>query len=154
MKLHLAPPCLIKYTDALPENTGGSAKTCYVKIRPRYQDDKGIHGHEIQGHVAEWWAVSIVSSLVLAALAWLAVRYLGLSCGVFILALIGPAIQPLLYRSCPPYRLWSELRAYRIQLRHPPATSDPERYRKLYAGYIANEYGLTVSAGEAERRLK
>ena len=48
---------------------------------------------------------------------------------------------------------WCEIRAYKVQLRYPPATSDPDRYRRLYASFLATRYNLNTSVEEAYRRL-
>lgn len=44
----------LTYTDKLPDGTGGQAWLWFVKIRPKYKDDRGIHAHELY-HVSEFW---------------------------------------------------------------------------------------------------
>ena len=39
-------------------------------------------------------------------------------------------------------------------MKNAPAILDPERYRDMYAGFIADDYGLDVSKGEVLERLK
>ena len=51
------------------------------------------------------------------------------------------------------YRLKCEVEAYREQLKYVPASLDPERYRDMYAGFIADDYGLDVSKGEVLKLL-
>jgi len=58
----------------------------------------------------------------------------------------------LLYLCIKKYRLWSELKAYREQLKYPPANGSDE-YRRDYARAIATNYGLDVSEEEAYRLL-
>lgn len=54
MKLNLLPPALIVYTDDLPEAVGGRASGPYIRIRPKYRNDIGIHKHEL-AHVEMFW---------------------------------------------------------------------------------------------------
>ena len=51
------------------------------------------------------------------------------------------------------YATWAEVSAYKKQLRYPPATSNLDYYRQMYAGFIATRYGLGITAGEAVKRL-
>jgi len=110
----------LKYTDDMPENTGGYAKAWFVRIRPKYKDDKGIHNHELC-HVAQFWKLGIFHMVI--------------------------------YTWNKSYRLNCEVEAYREQLKHEPASLDPERYRDMYAGFIADDYGLDVSKGDVLKIL-
>lgn len=47
-------PYFLKYTDDLPEGSGGIAKGPFVRIRPKYKDDKGLHVHE-EEHVWQFY---------------------------------------------------------------------------------------------------
>ncbi len=51
------------------------------------------------------------------------------------------------------YAIWVEVSAYREQLKWPPATVAVAFYRKIYAGFIANKYGLDITEDEAYDRL-
>ena len=51
------------------------------------------------------------------------------------------------------YRLKCEVAAYREQLKYTPAKSNPGYYRDVYAGLIADNYGLDVSKGEVLKLL-
>lgn len=115
----------LKYTDEMAESTGGYAKAWFIRIRPKYREDVGIHEHE-KVHVWQWW------------------RTLGL--------------HSLLYLCFKSYRLAAEVEAYREQLKHAPATNDPERYRQMYAGFISDPdpvkgYGLKITKEEVLKRL-
>ena len=66
MKLNLLPPALIVYTDDLPDRVGGRANGPYVRIRPKYQTDAGLHKHEL-AHVEVFW-LTLGLSGVLGAL--------------------------------------------------------------------------------------
>lgn len=109
----------LKYTDDMPEGTGGYARAWFIRIRPKYRDDIGIHRHE-EEHVWQFWVT------------------LGL--------------HSLLYLLSKKYRLWAEVSAYRVQLQNPPA-DQKEAYRRLYAGYISSDYGLSVTPDRAYRLL-
>ena len=111
----------LKYTDDMPGNVGGYAKAWFIRIRPKYKDDKGIHNHELT-HVSQFW------------------RTFG--------------FHSLIYLLSKKYRLNAEVEAYKEQLKHTPASLDPERYRDMYAGFICDDYGLDVSKGEVLERLK
>jgi len=59
----------------------------------------------------------------------------------------------LFYLLSKKYRLNAEVEAYKEQLKFAPATSNPERYKDMYAGFIADNYGLDVSKGEVLKLL-
>lgn len=52
------------------------------------------------------------------------------------------------------YAIWTEVSAYKKQLRYPPAIDNPEYYRQMYAGFIATRYGLSITEGEAVKLLR
>jgi len=94
----------LSYTEDLPANSDGCAKAWFVKIRPSRKDDKSIHAHEIDGHVAEWWMITLTSAVLLTALVTSAVKC-GFPLSTYIFVLLSPFIQPILYRFCKRYRL-------------------------------------------------
>jgi hypothetical protein len=53
----------LKYTDDMPEGIGGYAKAWFIRIRPKYKDDRGIHSHE-ETHVFQWWVTLGFHSLL------------------------------------------------------------------------------------------
>lgn len=53
----------LKYTDNLPEGVGGEARAFFVRIRPSYRNDVGIHRHE-EEHVYQWWVTFGLHSLL------------------------------------------------------------------------------------------
>ena len=65
-----------------------------------------------------------------------------------------PLFHGLLYLSCSSYRLNCEVEAYREQLKYAPAIYNSGYYRKLYASYIAHDYGLDITEAEAENKLR
>ena len=44
----------IRYTDSMPDWKAGYAKAWFIRIRPEYEDDKGLFQHELR-HVWQWW---------------------------------------------------------------------------------------------------
>jgi len=40
-------PAFISYSDVLPDGVGGQAKNIFIKILPKYKDDRGILEHEL-----------------------------------------------------------------------------------------------------------
>jgi len=63
-------------------------------------------------------------------------------------------IGRLLYIFSKKWRLNEEVACYREQLKYAPAIYNLGYYRKLYAGYIANDYGLDITEAEAENKLR
>lgn len=112
----------IKYTDSIKDpNTGGDARGWFIRIRPKYKDDIGLHQHELY-HVSCFWKYGIIGRL--------------------------------LYKFSKKWRLNEEVECYREQLKYAPATSNPAYYMDMYAGFIADDYGLDVSKGDALLLLK
>jgi hypothetical protein len=150
----------LKYTDELPENTGGDAKAWFVRVRPKYKlggptPDPGIHAHEIQGHVKRFWILTVVALIVTAGLATLGFFLTGFV-GCYVIMILSPATYTAWYatkRGC----LGEELFAYKIQLSLPPATNDPGRtpdeYKQLYAQFISESYGLSITTQEVYKLL-
>lgn len=62
-------------------------------------------------------------------------------------------IGRMLYLFSKKWRLNEEVACYREQLKHAPAINDLERYRDMYAGFIADDYGLDVSKGKVLEML-
>lgn len=42
------------YTDKVPEGSAGYAKAWFIRVRPEYEDDKGLFQHELR-HVRQFW---------------------------------------------------------------------------------------------------
>ena len=130
----------IHYTDSLPEGIGGTAQGPYIRIRPKYKDDKGIHAHE-EEHVRQWWVLTIFSAFALLVGAeylqqplWIAIASVG--------------VHGLLYLLVPQYRLWAEVEAHKAQLKYSPGNE------ALFGWRIANKYKLKITAEEAEKLLR
>ena len=110
----------LKYTDDMKDWQGGYAKAWFIRIRPKYKDDKGIHAHELK-HVEYWWKYGVIGRL--------------------------------LYKFSKRWRLKEEVECYKEQLKYAPATGNPEYYRNMYAGFIADDYELDISKGDVLKIL-
>lgn len=140
-KLHL-----VIYTDSLPADVGGRTNACLVRIRSKYRNDAGIHAHEYE-HVRQWWVGVLIGALAAFVLTFLPELSAWSSWWMFAL-IAGVALHPLAYMLLPSYRLWAEVRAYRIQ-----ACCYPDDRRRLFAGFIATRYGLMVSVEDVMTQL-
>jgi hypothetical protein len=130
----------IHYTDNLPEGVGGTANGPYVRIRPKYKDDKGLHQHELE-HVKQWWIATIVSAVLLAAGLWHFQQPLWQ-------AIASVGTHGVLYKFIPAYRLWAEVQAHKVQLDYAPHAL------KHFAKRIATQYGLGITVEQAEKLLE
>jgi len=135
---------LIKLVESLPNGFGGTAQGPLIKLLPKYQHDVGLIEHE-KTHVRQWYALMALGLSVCALLALLALLA---SPGFWIGCVVAPLLHPLLYKFIRPYRLWSEVRAYRKQI--------------AVGGYVSNafavaalvdKYGLSLSIDEAKALL-
>lgn len=107
-------PHWVIYTDHLPDDVSGRANGPVVRIRPRYRDDAGIHAHEYE-HVRQWYAEGLVGMALVALLALAAGVHWPLALAI---APIGMATHSLGYSLWSRHRLWCEVQAYRVQMRH------------------------------------
>lgn len=143
-------PVPVKWTDAMADNTAGYAKGPFIRLRPRYEHDRGLLEHEL-GHVWQFWRLVIGGMLAAALFSLLAV---GLDePALFAVAMVAPVAgvvaHSLLYRFVDAYRRWSEVTCYRIQARW-----YPDDRRPLFAAFIANDYHLDVTEAEALQMLR
>lgn len=130
------------YTDNIPEGFGGVSYGPYIKIRPKYREDSGIHAHE-QTHANQWWAWFLAGAVAAYFLHPLGNFYW------YYALLAGVGMHGLLYKFVQAYRLWCEVRAYRVQLGH-YATDK----RLQFAGFISHSYRLDISTEDAFLLLK
>lgn len=143
MKFNLIPPALILIVDSLPSGTGGCANGPLVRILTKYQHDEGILKHELE-HVKQYWSLNLAVTAILFALS------------VFFnfdpyYAIAGMSVHSLLYLLVKPYRYWSELKAYAVQLQY---SEYLDKDIELFGGFIADCYNLNVSKEEASVALK
>ncbi|WP_255987713.1 hypothetical protein [Chitinolyticbacter albus] len=140
-------PALVIHTNLLLSNwMGGRAFGPLVLIRPSQRDRTALLEHELE-HVRQWWWLAtpaIVLAGLLAALPVLA-PWRG---WLVALAGFGLVLQAPLYLLLRPYRMWSEVMAYRVTLRHAsPAAS--QRQLAQAAASLAQHYWLRISESTA-----
>lgn len=130
-------PALVIYTDKIPAAFGGMTNGPVVRIRPKYQDDKGLHAHELT-HVEQWYASVFIWLALVALIApihlWRALMPMGLALG------------PILYTCIARVRLWCEEEAYQAQAKYTQDTS-------WMSHTLATKYQLGITEQEAYRRL-
>ena len=147
MKINLNPLALVLYVNSLPAPKAGEAMGPVVRIVKDYVGDEGLLAHELE-HVRQFWTLFFFFGVLPFAANWIAGSPLG-NLGTLLLAL-GVSAHAALYLLVPRYRLWAELRAYSVQLKH---MEPREHYAAKYGTYIAEHYRLNISANEATSRL-
>jgi len=122
-------PHILKYTDKVK---GGSSKFCFIKINPKFKDDVGLHKHELE-HVKQFWGGVLLSlpSFFIHPL----------------LPLAGLLCFPLLYTFSRKFRLWSEVQAYKVQLKY---NKDDVEY---FVKYLVEDYDLKINHDQARHFL-
>lgn len=65
----------------------------------------------------------------------------------------NPLLHWAFYSFSQKVRLAEEVEAYKEQLKWPPATRDPIRFKEAYAGFISDKYRLKVTKNEVYELL-
>lgn len=146
MKLALARgwlPAVVTYSDELPEEVGVMVLTCFVVLRTKYRDDKGLHEHALE-QVAQWYAVA-AATLLMALFAYVQ----GESVAALGLALASVGMYGLLYRRWRKFRLISEAQAFARQMRFPDRKGDRLSLEQAARLLCSARYGLNLSSSEA-----
>lgn len=130
----------LKYVSSLKDGFGGLAKMWKIEILEMYRGDKGLLEHE-KFHVREWWAWMVGTWLAAVAL-----TLAGSSVWPVLIAL-SPFVKGLVYR-LKPYRKWSEVRAYRIQLKKGTYASP-----QFAVNALMHKYDLDMSERKARKAL-
>lgn len=133
----------VEYTDNIPAGFGGVAKGPFIKILTKYRHDLGLLEHE-KTHARQWWAWFLAVTLVAGALSFMVDPTIGLA-----LMTWGPFMQQSVYRICRPYRQWSEVQAYRVQL-------GAGRYGSsaFAVNALVKKYNLRLTPEKAKRLLR
>lgn len=160
MRLHLSPPALIRITDQGLKDYGdgvqqaGTARGPLVTIRPEYEADIGLLAHELI-HVWHWWLYGVLATALIALAGWLAgnVEIAGIVFPAWSIAPLGMGANSLAYVLWPEWRAAEEIAAYRVQARCYPVEQQPAKLAK-FATFIAERYGLDITAAEALQRLR
>ncbi|MGU3232471.1 hypothetical protein [Vibrio cholerae] len=104
----------VRYSDKLPYWQAGNARLFMITLRKDKADDVGLLEHE-KFHVKQWW----FGFLLLSAIGWPLMCFASDQVLMMVGAVVSgcaPACHALLYYFVRPYRQWSEVKAYRIQL--------------------------------------
>lgn len=125
----------LKYSDKIKTGFGGCAIGPFIKIRPKYQNDKGLLLHEIE-HVNQWWR-AVIYCVVCAVLLSVA----GLSDAAIILLVLAPSAHGILYRFSRRYRLNAEVAAYRRQIQY----YGPLASNRFAIEALVNKYNLKLT---------
>jgi hypothetical protein len=134
-------PHFVHYTDKVKQ---GDARLFYVRINPKFKDDKGLHAHEYE-HVKQWYF-----SLLIFIPLWLVLNHFQPTIASFFLPLI-PVGSLIIYKIIPAARYKMEARAFRAQLKE--ENYDNKSFQ-LAATALANNYGLKITKAEAMSKLK
>lgn len=132
---------LLRTADTLPNGFGGTSQGPLVRLLPKYLGDVGLLEHE-KTHVRQWYAVTGGAVLVGALLAITVSPMLWAFCTA------APGVHQTLYSFVRPYRQWSEVRAYRVQLAMGGYGS-----REFAAVHLAEKYDLRLTLDEARTLL-
>jgi len=149
--MHLDPPALIAVTDrGLQPWQAGATRGPGVTIRPGHEGDAGLLAHELT-HVWRWWLFGAMAAMLIAFAGMLygPVEVGGVWIPAWAIWPLGFGFNSAMYKFWPDWRLAEEVAAYAAQ-----ATHYPDDRRLIFAGFIADHYGLDISIDEAERMLK
>ncbi|OGA31710.1 MAG: hypothetical protein A3G80_12815 [Betaproteobacteria bacterium RIFCSPLOWO2_12_FULL_62_13b] len=125
-------PVPVFYTERVPSLAAGGAGqgapskggvpwfAPVILLRPECHGNEGILQHELE-HVRQWWtSFFLTGGLVILNLCAVRVAFGETFWQAAFLGLwFSWLAHPLLYRASRRYRRWSEIRAYRVQLRYP-----------------------------------
>jgi hypothetical protein len=127
-------------TERVAANYGAQTFGPLILMRPKYKDDRGLLEHELV-HVRDWYWSLLPGLIVSAVMLYLGLPYF------YAPAIAGLFLLGGLYY-VPSIRLAEEVRAYREQIKY-----YPDDRRLLFAGFIANKYGLNIMAEQALKLL-
>lgn len=123
-----------------------------VMVAEGYREDRGLLEHELE-HVRQFWAGWFAGGLLLGNLLLLAFAADFALPAIGLMALLVVALpvaaHPGLYTMCCSYRLWAEVAAYRVQMRHPDRHGVCFPIEAAAARLLAPVYALELSAQEA-----
>ncbi len=131
-------PHKVSYTMGV---RGGDAKLFYVRINPKYKDDKGLHAHEYE-HVKQWYKMTLIcSAMMLGVMAIFSTDF-------WVLLPMCATVHGLLYTFSTAYRLYCEEHAFKAQMKHNPDSLD------FFADALASYYDLSITVEQAKSILK
>lgn len=143
----------VMYTSEGIAVTGAGAQyRNEIRIRPECAGDAGLLAHE-KIHVLQWQICIALTVLLCAGAGYLIAPVFDIAAGIFCAACSIPfaeRVHGALYRKWPRYCLWTEVWAYRVQLRH-----YPDRTASI-AAWIASKasgYHFEITAEQAYKEL-
>jgi hypothetical protein len=106
----------------------------FIKMNSKYKNDIGLHQHEYE-HVKQYLMLGVPVGVVTLLLSnW------------FFALLTGVMAHDLLYTFSTEYRQWSEVKAFKKQLKYGGSID-------IAAEKLSSDYGLMISKEEAIRLL-
>lgn len=164
LKLGLLPVPVV-YTERVPKtsNSGGQAVQFgggvpwfapVIVLRPECREDEAIHQHELE-HVRQWWTVFFLVGgiVILNVCQFRAVLGEAFSQVAFFGLWLSWLAHPLFYHLSRRYRQWSEIRAYRTQLKYRDASGRCLSLSAAAELLSGPRYRLGLSFKEARRLL-
>ena len=144
---------VIYTSDGVASTGAGAQYRNEVRIRPEFKGDSGLLAHELT-HVDQWQLCIAVTALLWFVTGYIVSPVVPLAVGLLCAALSipwGERVHGDLYLKSEHYRLWAEVWAYRVQLRHYPERTDS------IAEWLANPasgYRFTITAARARELLQ
>lgn len=124
---------LVKYTDRI-QGAYKIKMLPFIKMNSKYKDDVGLHQHEYE-HVKQYFMLGIPTAIITLLLSnWV------------VAALVGVCTHDALYTFSSKYRQWSEVKAFKKQLKYGGSID-------IAAEKLSSDYGLMISKEEAIRLL-
>jgi hypothetical protein len=124
---------LVFYTDKI-QGAYKMKLLPFVKMNSKHQNDIGLHQHEYE-HVKQYLMLGVPAFIITLLLSnW------------FFALLAGAMAHDLLYTFSTKYRQWSEVSAFKKQLKYGGSID-------IAAQKLSSDYGLMISKEEALRLL-
>ena len=137
---------IVFYTDKfIPERFAALNFGPVSFIRPKYKDDVGLYEHEA-AHFEQWirfFVLSPIFSALLLLFGHETPYWIHLAILVFFASLHG-----VLYVVFQEYRLYSEVEAYKEQMK-----AYPDDRSNKFAEYLSTKYDLDLTKDEALKEL-
>lgn len=131
---------IVKYTDKLADMFGGETFGPLIKLREKYKDDTALLEHE-KFHVRQWYAASGVGVAVIAGLGLI-------TSFAFTLLPLAFVLHQMLYKYIRPYRQWSEVKAYKVQIKAGKISNID-----FAVDMLVSSYDLDIDDDEARKLL-
>jgi len=134
---------LPRFLQITEKTMAGDSKFCFIRINPKYKDDKGLLAHE-EEHVRQWYIVTfslfipyLICAITVVEWPWHILAFGW--CGV---------MYNLACTFSRRVRLKAEVLAYRVQLSYSPKKA------LRFAEFLAGSYDLNITTAKALELLK